>query len=653
MAFRRVPTVQALILCLALGSAFAQETGSVGDEATTESEEDVDRGKSADGSIYLGSVTITGTRTEKDTTQTPVQTEILDSEYIEDSGADTLDDVLESAGLQFAETGMGSSIQLQGMTGERVLILVDGKRVTGRVAGNLPAQSIPVADIERIEIVRGPQSALYGSDALGGVINIITKKPDAGVSGRFSVKNSSLPRVQDENLDASALVREQTLNGTLSFPIAKTTNRVSISAGRASDYLDDQGISLYPSYLLGKVGFESALESEEKTKVSWGGDISYNREDTRTSSSGSLDRIDTLRYGLHANSMLLLDEASDISVTAYYDHFSRYKDAYSSLLEQWSGSGDEVEHFAAADALYRRSFGNSNELTAGLSYSYDQLQKYNIENFNKVCRHTFALVVQDEQFKEDLYSAVAGVRCEYSSDYGASVTPKLSGMVYLTDNLRVLPALGLGYRAPSFLELYLDTAGNIYHKYGNPDLQPERSIGFNLGAEWLARNVTIQANVYHNELWDEIVYDYTDQYESGLQVIIKENLARSFRTGCDVNAEIPLGKIIKAKLRYGFLYGYDRSERTVLNDQPAHTAGARLSLDSGESGWKSFAEANFQSSYEHRASALVLVNLYLAKSLSKTMEIFAGVDNLTGAEDDYSTGLLGTAIYIGLNKRLP
>jgi outer membrane receptor for ferrienterochelin and colicins len=653
MAFMRVPAAQALILCLALGSAFAQEAEPAAEEGTSAGPEQTSaQAQDADDPIDLGTVTITGTQTERDASQTPVQTEILDRDYIENSGADTLDDLLESAGLQFAETDMGSHVQLQGMTGERVLILVDGKRIAGRVAGNLPAQALPTADIERIEIVRGPQSALYGSDALGGVINIITKKPEGDVSGLFSVKNSALPRVQDSRLDGASLAREQTLGGSLGFPIGPTTHRVSVYAGRASDYLDDQNISLYPGYILGKLGVESNFDPTAETKLSWGGDVSYHREDTQTSSGGSLDRIDTLRGNLRADASMVLDESSDACVAASYSGFSRCKDQYSSLLEQWSGSGDEEEHFAGVDAAYHRFFGDSNELTLGLSYSYDQLRKYNIQDSKKVSRHTAALIAQDEQFKEDSYSAVAGVRCEYSSDYGASVTPKLSGMIYLTDKIRLLLAVGMGYRAPSFLELYLDTAGNIYHKYGNPDLEPERSLGFNLGAEWLGKKLRIQANLYHNELWDEIVYDYTDQYEDGLQIIIKENLSRSFRTGCDINAEISLGKLFTARLRYGFLYGYDRSAETVLNDQPAHTAGARLSLDSGKSGWKSFAEANFQSSYEHRSTALVLVNLYLAKSLSKTLELFSGVDNLTGETDDYSTRLAGPAIYIGLNARL-
>jgi outer membrane receptor protein involved in Fe transport len=86
--------------------------------------------------------------------------------------------------------------------------------------------AVPLTDVERIEIVRGPQSALYGSDALGGVINIITKKPESGASGRFSIKNSSLPVSEGSSPAWQSLAREQTLAGSLSFPIGPTAHRL-------------------------------------------------------------------------------------------------------------------------------------------------------------------------------------------------------------------------------------------------------------------------------------------------------------------------------------------------------------------------------------------------------------------------------------------
>ncbi len=244
---------------------------------------------------------------------------------------------------------------------------------------------------------------------------------------------------------------------------------------------------------------------------------------------------------------------------------------------------------------------------------------------------------------------MAGARGEYSDDYGFFFAPKVSGMFYLSDKLRVLPAVGLGYRAPSFLELYLDSAGNVYHKYGNPDLVPEKSLGFNLGVEWLSRTLTVQANAFHNELWDEIAYDYTDQYEGSLQVIVKENLARSFRSGCDVSAELPLGKLFAARARYGFLYGYDRGADSRLRDQPVPHGRRTVEPPRRGQGVKAYAEVKLPGPLRTQGKLAGHHQPLSGQNRRPLHELFLGVDNLTGETDEYSTYLAGPVIYVGIN----
>jgi outer membrane receptor for ferrienterochelin and colicins len=361
------------------------------------------------------------------------------------------------------------------------------------------------------------------------------------------------------------------------------------------------------------------------------------------------------RAGAFLSGRWIFGDLQGLSATAYYNLFSRFKDQYNSLLDLWGSSGDETENYLGADLFLNRFLGTNNELTVGLSYAYDQLEKYNIQNAERQTRHTVSVVLQDEQFREDAYSAIAGIRGEYSNDYGFFFTPKLSGMLYIGRDVRILPAVGLGYRAPTFLELYLDSAKEVYHKYGNPDLEPEKSVGFNLGLEWLPENATLRLNAFHNELWDEIAYDYTGTYEgvppNELEIIIKQNLDRSFRSGADASAELTIAGFLKARLSYGFLYAYDRSEQTVLDDQPAHRGSGRLSVLAEAAGLNGYVELTAQSAYSHRDTAQLLVNLYLAKSIGKALELFAGADNLTGVRDDYSIYLIGPVIYAGLNAR--
>lgn len=616
-------------------------------EANETEEEDIPY--DPDEVIDLGEIVVTATRTNKNIFETPVQTEVIGEDFIEDSGADSLDDLFESVGMQYAETGMGSHIQLQGMEGERVLILIDGKKITGRVAGNLVANTIPLDSIKRVEVIRGPQSALYGSEAIGGVINIITKKPGRDVSGGFSVKNNSLPVSEGSDGAWKSLLREQTASGYINFPLGPTNHRISVFGGHAFPYLDQYDVSIQPDYIQGKAALDSDVPLGVSTLLTFGGEFSYHQSDDQTSSGGSFDRIDTQRARTYTTLDQNFGNTSSLSLTGYYNYFFRNKRQYSSIFDEWYSSGAEREHFIGLDALFSHYFSKHNEFTTAVTYSYNQLSKYNIRNSELQRRHTVSLVLQDEQFRKGKYSIMPGVRAEYSNDYGFFAAPKLSAMFYIGKIFRVLPSAGLGYRAPTFLELYLDSAGDIYHKFGNPDLKPEKSLGFNLGLEFFPEKVTLKANVFHSELFDEIVYDYTDQYDGDLQIIVKENLSRSSRTGVDFTGTVSPLSFLDVQVQYGFLFAYNRITGTQLLNQPMHTVSGRLKARFDTIGLGGHIEGKFQTPHERNEQNNFILDVYVSKKIGKFLEAFAGIDNITGQSDEFSIYLFGPVIYAGVN----
>jgi outer membrane receptor for ferrienterochelin and colicins len=188
----------ALLLCFLLPlPAFSQE------EAPGAEIEDDINWDDAD-VFYAGEITVTGTRTEKRLADSPVATEIITAEEIENSTAATLGQVLDDYGIMHGSNAMGDVIQLQGLGASRVLYLVDGKRVIGRVNGKINGDTLPLNNVERIEIVRGPQSALYGSDGIGGVVNIITKKPGETFSLGAGVSNKAMLDYDNPATDAKA-----------------------------------------------------------------------------------------------------------------------------------------------------------------------------------------------------------------------------------------------------------------------------------------------------------------------------------------------------------------------------------------------------------------------------------------------------------------
>ena len=130
----------------------------------------------------LEPVVITGTRTEHRVSDSPVDVQLITDTDIRRSGARDVAELLEREGGVYVsrQAGRGTRIEMQGLASEHVLILINGQRVIGRINGAIDLTRLRVAQIQRIEIVKGPSSALYGSDALGGVINIITREPETG-----------------------------------------------------------------------------------------------------------------------------------------------------------------------------------------------------------------------------------------------------------------------------------------------------------------------------------------------------------------------------------------------------------------------------------------------------------------------------------------
>lgn len=127
----------------------------------------------------INPVSITGSLTPKAATQNPYSVEVITQKTIAAMGAQTLNDVLQNqSNIQLSQDPiLGNSIQLQGLSGQNVKILINGVPMIGRLNGNLDISQIPLSNVERIEVIEGPMSVVYGSDAIGGVVNIITKKP--------------------------------------------------------------------------------------------------------------------------------------------------------------------------------------------------------------------------------------------------------------------------------------------------------------------------------------------------------------------------------------------------------------------------------------------------------------------------------------------
>jgi outer membrane receptor for ferrienterochelin and colicins len=606
-----------------------------------------------DSALELEAVTVTGTRTEKRLADSPVVTEVITAEEIENSNADTLMDILDDYGLMYTSGPMGDYIRLQGMGEGRVLYLIDGRRVTGRVAQRLNGETLPLGNVERIEIVRGPQSALYGSDGIGGVINIITKKPDGDVSLSVSLTNRFLLAYDDPDTSYKAKplndfnpVREQTAVVKAGFPIAALRNSLTLEGSRGDYYYAEQkSKSILPEYQRGKAGFDSAFSPGDVSEVRFGGSVMLMRSDEQANNVKDITRRDYVRADGYIETDFTPWESGSLTLRLYDNYYQRDKDTYSGPLDTWyKGNNHENENLVAAEALGVYDGVEDFIFTLGLEGAYNSMDKYDLhtDDGHAAEVNKQAVFFQAENFAEDIYSLIGGLRLERNSLFGLAAAPKLSAMYHLSKEFRVLGGAGLGYRAPDFTDLYMDMNETVVSEHptvlGNEDLKPEYALGFNAALEYSAESRFAQINFYYTELSNEIAYEDTGlKTASGAAVWKNGNVSRSFRTGLDSEGKISFFEYGFVSAGYGYLFAYDRSEQEKLHVQPAHTAKMKAGADFKSTGIHTYLQGRWFSPLEPTGpdyeNSRFILDFYFSAAIGEYIKARFSVDNITGETD--------------------
>ena len=600
--------------------------------------------------IDFEEVTITGTGLERTEEENPVQTIVITGEEIAYSKAEDLDQVLEENGFEYTANAGGSGISLQGLSGNRILYLINGRPITGTPTGRLFSNEIPLSRIDRIEIIKGPQSALYGSDAMGGVINIITQKPGDRVEGSISIKNYSYPLVEETSTLPAAIFQKQILNGSFDWGGEILSNRISANIEKDWDFLNSDYKSLIPGLLQILGGYDGTVTISDSMLLDIGTSLLFDKEkDIIDDLNNSYEGQNTLRSSNYAE-LNFEDEIGGLwDIDACYNYYDQ--GSYTNLREARTEDSTFSEHYTSGELMYELLIDDWLLLSSGISGKADFASKSNIDEGAMKHRYTGALMMQTE-FRGGLDSALLiGLRGEYNNDFGFNFTPRISGSFYPFENLKLLASCGFGYRAPTFLELYLDSAGRVYHKFGNPELKPETTLGTNIGIEYHGEFFKFVFDAYLNDLSNEIAYNYTGEYdESDLEVLLKENLEDTLRAGGGFNLTWNILENLAINGRYSYLFSYDQIEQAVLEDQPAHNAGGWVQYEAAEL-FSSRLTVSWLSEYARTTSKIYSSRLILDWSFKLDFEDYgnfsAGINNILDQKDSYNVYDAGRNIFIG------
>ncbi|WP_413626777.1 TonB-dependent vitamin B12 receptor [Luteibacter sp. Lutesp34] len=463
-------------LALAIATVFLVPAVSFADEASTD----------------MDSVVVTASRTEQSRNQVLAASTVLDRADIERLQPRSLADLLGSTpGVSIANNGgpgKATSVFLRGTEADHVLVLVDGVKVGSATSGTAAFQDIPVDQIERIEIVRGPYSSLYGSDALGGVIQIFTRHPE----GAF-VPNASIGVGSYDTLRGSAGFAGRGTQGWYSVEASHDqTDGINACRGKPSP----RGGGCF-TYEPDKDGYRNnalSLKGGWRFDEEWDADATATRTEGRNHYDGTSSNFaesatqvlgGRLRYRpardvvVTANVGRSEDLSTDYEDGTYADTFNTHRDV------------------ASLQADIGRVSGATGLTTLGFDWQRDRV----VGNTDYLvdARRNHALFAQWQgEFGDN--SVQGSLRRDENSQFGGKTTGSLQYGYALTKTLRVTGSYGTAFKAPTFNDLY-------YPDYGNPDLGPETSRNWELGLRGTPGWGTWSVNAFQNRIDNLIVFD--------------------------------------------------------------------------------------------------------------------------------------------------
>ncbi|HEY0189762.1 MAG TPA: TonB-dependent receptor, partial [Kofleriaceae bacterium] len=548
---------------------------------------------SADDATREGEIiVVTGTRAETPLDATPVLTEVIDRKRLEESGVQTVGEALALRPGMWVDRGVAGTtgITIQGLGPQYSLILVDGARQIGRTDGYLDLDRFGLADIDHIEIVRGPSSALYGADALGGVINIITRTPKDDLA-------ADLTSQLDDRVGSDTRARVAGGLGEVAASISGEYRAgPAIHRGPAAD---PSGIATtLDSYDNRSVTAHVTDHRTEHWRLDASGDYSYQ----------DLRGVDAMATGAVFDRQNLVETAGGQGIARYHGDAtalqltvdgSTYKDQYlydqrkSDALDEYQVTHESLIEASAQAVRDLGELVGQHRATVGGELLREALDSDRLSAPGS--RSRGAVFAQDEwrPLGTDEVIAVPAVRLDADSQFGDHVTPRLAARWQTLPGLVVRGSVGTGYRAPSFKEelLHFENPSVGYVVDGNVDLAPETSRSAQAGIEWQATPwLWASASGYYNSLHDLITAITQPDDGSGTIRFSYGNVGRARTAGFDANAMLTHGKL-GLELGYALTRGRDLDNDRALESIPAHRFTASLRWRDAGLGLDAFAAA--------------------------------------------------------------
>ncbi|WP_182026024.1 TonB-dependent receptor domain-containing protein [Vibrio rotiferianus] len=605
---------------------------------------------------------VTATRTQMELKDAPASMSVITAEDIENDPGVTLADIVSNATSvesDFDSTRAGrQQISIRGMDSKYTLIMVNGRRMSSAsaiVRGNdFDLSAIPMDSIERVEIIRGPMSALYGSDGMGGTINIITKSPSNDWSSQLSLDNTT----------------PNDGNGGQEYTVGLTTSGALIDDKLFARFSASQtSRNAWQPYSGEKGGIDreevTALEGRDSLALfgtlSWhladnqfiDLDLGYS-DDERDTAAESGTTILFSESRVKRNSQAL----SHTGFWSWGDTQVRYSRENVENIEAANNGADSIEELTHIfEASASTDLGDRHTVTFGVDYQTSQLTNPEHIKGNKAEAYQGAVFVQDQWEMTDTLMATIGGRLDKHEHYGEEFSPRVYLVHQTTDDLVLKGGVGKAFKAPTMTQNHPDFSMNSCkgncNIVGNEDLEAETSVNYEFSALYSGRNWNLEGAVFRNEIenlieqtdiscevgtWSSAVMscidDNGDPIDRELSNPYKsyQNVSKAVIQGVELTGSIQFNEQWAMSGNYTYLDTEDKSTGEELNERYKHSAFARLN-------WYPIQDLNLFATARYRGErkidsqltqdAYTTMDLGTAYHVNDALRIRAGITNLT------------------------
>ncbi len=611
-------------------------------------------------SVLLDPVSVTATRTEHSASEAPASVTVITPQEIEAKGATDLQEAVRATpgiSLLGQQVGGRKTFSIRGTDNRHTLVLIDGRRVsaTDDVIGHSDYQYgwIPMNQVERIEVVRGPMSALYGSEAMGGVVNIITKKAGKTWTGQGTVRG-------DVNFDKGGDGRQFAvsaggpLGDKFSLGFSAEDFREAAVPLKENPFLTElEGrhrrggtVDLAFRPFEGHEIFANLLESREER---WRG----NQE------SSGRRRYFTDEYELK-RSQQSIGYRGEFGVVRPEIRYTQMEfDVTNNRTLGIAPTRPQNLKDRTLDGNVAFPLGESHLFTAGGEHRTETLRNAGLRGGKDSATHK-ALYLQDEITLTDTLSLTLGGRSDTHEIFGTELSPRAYVVWKATPSLIVKGGYGEAFRAPTLKQIspnYVGAEGP--HSFlGNADVRPETSRSWEIGVDWSGQGRALAASLFRNDI-DDLIDTRLIATQGTRRTYIYDNISHARIDGFEASGRQELGAGFALTANYLYLYATNRDTGAELEGRPRHSGNAGLEWASGP--WQTrLAAEHIGRQYlatttgTERAPSYTLWHLTGSYRINDNLSLRAGLNNIGDVRLAEKSPLFGYAeqgrtVYVAMN----